>query len=74
MAAYLGMIVILGGIGIALHLRWPYYIGLTAAAAMMAHHYSLIRERSREGCMRAFRGNNWVGAVIFAGIVAAYQL
>ena len=41
---------------------------------MMAWHYTLIRDRTREGCFRAFLHNNWVGAAIFAGIVAAYAL
>ena len=34
----------------------------------------LIRGRSREGCFRAFRHNNWVGLAIFAGIVALLHL
>jgi 4-hydroxybenzoate polyprenyltransferase len=72
--AYVGMLAILAGTGAMLRLAWPYYVGLTAAAALMLQHYGWIRGRSREGCMRAFRGNNWVGAAIFAGIVAAYQL
>ncbi|HEX7559700.1 MAG TPA: 4-hydroxybenzoate octaprenyltransferase, partial [Usitatibacter sp.] len=32
-------------------------------------HYRWIRGRSREGCFRAFLGNNWVGAAVFLGIV-----
>jgi 4-hydroxybenzoate polyprenyltransferase len=74
MTAYAGMLAILAGIGVMLRLAWPYYAGLAAAAALMLQHYRWIRGRSREGCMRAFRGNNWVGAAIFAGIVAAYRL
>ena len=42
--------------------------GWRSPAAMMLYHYTLIRERSREGCFRAFRHNNWVGLAIFAGI------
>ena len=41
---------------------------------MMGYHYMLIRDRTREGCFKAFLHNNWVGAAIFAGIVAAYAL
>jgi 4-hydroxybenzoate polyprenyltransferase len=48
----------------------PYLIGLAVAAAMAAHHFTLIRDRSREGCFKAFNHNNWFGAAIFAGIVA----
>ncbi|MEW6689248.1 MAG: 4-hydroxybenzoate octaprenyltransferase [Pseudomonadota bacterium] len=73
MASYALMVAILAATGIALRLGWPYHAGLAAAAAMMLYHYFLIRDRSREGCFRAFRHNNWVGAAIFAGIVASYH-
>ena len=49
---------------------WPYYFGLAAAAALMGWHYAMIRTRTREGCFRAFLHNNWVGAAVFAGVVA----
>lgn len=74
MTAYAGMLAILAWIGIALRLGWPYYAGLAAAAAMMLWHYTLIRDRSREGCFKAFRHNNWVGAAIFAGIALHFYL
>jgi len=48
------------------------YPGETLFMPMMAWHYVLIRGRTREGCFRAFRHNNWVGLAVFAGIVAAY--
>ena len=74
MASYAAMLAILSGIGVALQLGWPYYAGLAAAAGMIAYHYTLIRDRSREGCFKAFRHNNWVGAVIFAGIAMSYLI
>jgi 4-hydroxybenzoate polyprenyltransferase len=74
MASYALMLALLGGLGAALGFRWPYYAGLAAAAGMMTYHYRLIRERSREGCFRAFRHNNWVGLAVFAGIVASFEL
>jgi 4-hydroxybenzoate polyprenyltransferase len=52
----------------------PYYLGLAAAWSMMLYHYFLIRGRTREGCFRAFRHNNWVGVAIFLGIVFSYPL
>jgi 4-hydroxybenzoate polyprenyltransferase len=74
MLCYGVTLAILGYVGVRERLAWPYYAGLAVAAAMMAHHYRLIRGRGREDCFRAFRHNNWVGAAIFAGIVAAYGL
>jgi 4-hydroxybenzoate polyprenyltransferase len=47
-----------------------YYLGLAVAAALVLHQYRLIRDRSRDGCFRAFLGNNWVGLAIFAGLAA----
>jgi len=47
-----------------------YYLGLSAAAALMTYHYRLIHGRDRDACFHAFNHNNWVGAAIFAGIVA----
>jgi 4-hydroxybenzoate polyprenyltransferase len=74
MACYAAMIGILVWVGRYLHLHWPYYAGLGVAAALMGYHYFLIRERTREGCFKAFRHNNWVGAAIFAGIVLSYSI
>lgn len=73
MAAYAGMLAILAGTGVALRLAWPFYAGLSVAAALMLYHYRLIRDRTREGCFRAFRHNNWVGAAIFAGVVGSFH-
>ena len=74
MTSYALMLVLLAGVGALRALAWPYYAGLAAAAAMMLYHWRLIRTRSREACFKAFRHNNWVGAAIFAGIVASYAI
>jgi 4-hydroxybenzoate polyprenyltransferase len=71
MASYALMLVLLLVLGLNLSLAWPYYAGLLAAGAMMGYHWFLIRDRSREGCFKAFRHNNWVGGVIFVGIALA---
>ena len=47
---------------------------LAAAGAQAAWHYTLIRERTREGCFRAFRLNHWFGFTLFAGSVLGYAL
>jgi 4-hydroxybenzoate polyprenyltransferase len=42
--------------------------GIAAAAVQALWHFTLIRDRSREGCFKAFRFNHWVGLAVFAGI------
>ena len=43
-----------------------------AAAAQALWHFTLIRERTRDGCFRAFRVNHWFGFTLFAGTVIGY--
>jgi 4-hydroxybenzoate polyprenyltransferase len=49
-------------------------ITVVAAAAQAIWHYTLIRQREREGCFKAFRLNHWLGFTLFAGIAAGYAL
>lgn len=51
-----------------------FFAGLVLTALLAAWQYWMIRDRSRAGCFRAFRQNNWVGGVAFAGIVADYSM
>ena len=50
------------------------WVGLAAAAVQVAWHFVLIRDRSREGCFKAFRLNHWLGFSVFAGLVLSYTL
>jgi 4-hydroxybenzoate polyprenyltransferase len=70
MAFYALFIAVWGVLGARQGLGWPYFAGLSAAGAIAAWHFTLIRDRSREGCFRAFRLNHWVGFAVFAGVVA----
>ena len=63
-----------GAIGWAQGLRGPFVAGLLAALAQVAWHWTLIRDRGREDCFRAFRLNHWVGFALFAGIAADFAL
>jgi len=51
-----------------------YDISLAVAGALFAYQQWLIRDRERASCFKAFLNNNWVGAVIFAGMVGHYAL
>ena len=49
------------------------WVGLAVAAAQAMWHVWLIKDRSREGCFKAFRLNHWVGFSVFAGLVLSYS-
>jgi 4-hydroxybenzoate polyprenyltransferase len=53
---------------------WVVVVTSICAAAQAAWHYTLIRDRSRDGCFKAFRLNHWVGFTLFAGTVVGYAL
>ena len=71
MAFYGVFLTIWAVVGAKLGLGLPYFAGLGAAALIAGWHYALIRERSRDGCFRAFRLNHWLGFAVFSGVVAA---
>jgi 4-hydroxybenzoate polyprenyltransferase len=47
-------------------------LGLAAACVQAAWHFVLIKDRTREGCFKAFRLNHWVGFAAFAGVALSY--
>lgn len=55
-------------------LGWPLWLGLGVAAAQVAWHFTLIKDRTREGCFTAFSKSHWIGAAIFAGVALGYLL
>ncbi len=69
MIFYTLFLLCMGGIGVWQRFGFFYFAGLAAAAGIALYHYRLIKDRSREGCFKAFLHNNWIGAVVFAGIV-----
>jgi len=48
-------------------------LGLTAAAAQVVWHVVLIKDRTREGCFKAFRLNHWLGFCVFVGVALSYR-
>ncbi len=48
-------------------------LGLAGAAAQVVWHVVMIKDRSRDGCFKAFRLNHWLGFSVFAGVVLSYR-
>jgi 4-hydroxybenzoate polyprenyltransferase len=74
MTFYGVMLALLTYVGSLLNLGMPYSIGLIVALGLAIYHFSLIRNRQPANCFKAFLHNNWLGAVIFIGIVANYLI
>ena len=68
-AAFIGMMAV---VGLALNLNWFYFIGLAVASVIAVYHYSLIKNRERVHCFKAFLHNTWMGAAIFLGTALAF--
>ena len=74
MACYAAFLLLLLYIGVEMQAAWPFYAGCAVAAGMVVYHFTLIRGRTRDGCLRAFRHNNWVGLAVFAGTVLDFAM
>lgn len=66
------MIVMLAVIGARLELHWPWFAAVLIAAALFIRQLARIRQRDTTACFEAFLNNNWVGAVIFLGVLGHF--
>ncbi len=74
MLCYAVTLAILAACGIAAGRGYAYHAGLLVAAGLMGYHYTLIKDRERMPCFKAFLHNNWVGGAIFVGLALDYVL
>ncbi len=61
-------------IGSQLDMSFSYYIGLLLAGLISTYQHKIAVNKEPAQCLQAFLNNNWVGAVIFFGIVLHYAL
>jgi len=64
-----GFLASLALVGSRAELGLFWYAGLGVAGLLIAWQFWTARDRSREHCFRAFLHNNWVGMVVFVGLV-----
>jgi 4-hydroxybenzoate polyprenyltransferase len=74
MVCHAGFIAIMVCIGQWQQMDLAYYAGLIVAAGLIAYQYTLIRNRDRALCFKAFLHNNWVGMAVFAGIALDFLI
>ena len=70
---YVAAVLWLSFFGLWFNLGILYQVALIAAMALVFRFWRLFRTRQAENCIRAFRLNNWFGAFVFAGFVAALR-
>jgi 4-hydroxybenzoate polyprenyltransferase len=58
--------------GISAGLGPFYFSSLGIAAGLAIYQQYLIRDRTQDGCFKAFLNNNWFGAAIFVGLMLNY--
>jgi len=68
------MIALLVWLGLELQLSTPWFTGVTIAAVLFARQQYLVRNRDRDACFSAFLNNNWVGLVIWVGLLVNYAI
>ena len=74
MACYAAAIAVWAAVMVGRIPSWAVGATVAAAGAQAAWHYTLIKDRSRDGCFKAFRLNHWVGFALFAGTAAGYAM
>ena len=50
-----------------------FFVAVSIAVLQVAWHFTLIRQRTREGCFQAFRVNHWIGFTLFAGVALSLR-
>ena len=68
------VILILCMIGDQSKLGQFYFLSIVVAATLFVYQQHLIRLRYRDECFQAFLNNNWVGLVIFVGLVLDFMV
>nr|WP_315848840.1 4-hydroxybenzoate octaprenyltransferase [uncultured Rhodoferax sp.] len=48
---------------------WAWWLGVAVAGAQVVWHGTLIADRGRDGCFKAFRLNHWIGLAVLGGVL-----
>jgi 4-hydroxybenzoate polyprenyltransferase len=56
-------------VGYIFHLRQIYFVSVFIAGLFFCYQQWLIKNREPDACFKAFLNNNWVGLIIFVGIL-----
>lgn len=65
-------LLIMWDVGRRFQLKSPYFMALLVVGVLFVYQLSLLKGADRERCFNAFLNNQWVGMIIFIGILASY--
>ncbi|WP_298939440.1 4-hydroxybenzoate octaprenyltransferase [uncultured Psychromonas sp.] len=68
----LATLLLLSIVGILEHLTWVYYVGLAIAGLLFLQQQHRIKSREKAACFKAFLDNNYVGLIVFVGLLLTY--
>lgn len=68
-----GVVALTVAIGWLNHLGIAWYVAILMATGLFVFQQTLIAGREREACFRAFMNNNYVGLILFLGMVLSYM-
>ena len=60
-------------IGYSATLPWPFKVGIGGTILVFLYQNSMTRQYSRIAYFKAFKSHNWVGLIIFLGIMFSYH-
>ncbi|VDM68337.1 unnamed protein product [Strongylus vulgaris] len=66
-----------GGLFLTGHLAeqtWPYYVALAATSLHFGWQIGTLKINDKSDCWKKFKSNQWLGAILFAGIIASTLL
>jgi len=66
------MIMMLFATGLRLSLSWPWFAATLVSCLLFSRQLLNIRTRDRDACFQAFLNNNWVGFVLFIGLLGHF--
>lgn len=74
MVCYAAMLGICVCVGLSMGFSTYYFAGVVVALILVGWQYQMIKERAQPNCFKAFLMNNWIGLVLFLGLLAEYYL
>ncbi|WP_440055379.1 4-hydroxybenzoate octaprenyltransferase [Pseudoalteromonas sp. T1lg65] len=65
----IAFIAMMSWVGVELQLNYCYWVAIVIAVGLLVYQQVAIKARQREACFKAFLNNNYVGLVLFIGVV-----